>query len=361
MIKSDENKIEIYSKADKAQIKNTINILAFLTIISAIILLFSFNVFGIATLCVLSIILITSIILFKKMPDEPKLQVVLTKEYIEIYQRKGNFKCDMNKIISFSYDQSSNSLNEVFINYYNEQNKKVTKIFFLIGMNNRKFVEIANGVLNNKDSINKCEMLNHNDDKEIVNEENANEEMQWGNVAKILYYAGKKRLVTKINNRKNVDRLDNLLCFVDKNGKEYKIFWDYITLEKDLELNVNKFYAVKYDPKAQEYNITYTDFKFDINIVEQYKNKLDIKATLICDDEIISKEISLLDKYRIAKQICKYALVLTLLLLSILITIKKEWYIFIMFELVPILLFSILLIFAIITMYFIEKIKKIEN
>lgn len=361
MIKSDENKIEIYSKADKVQIKKIIYMLTILTITSAIILLFSFNVFGIFTLGALSIILITSIMLFKKMPDEPKLQVVLTKEYIEIYQRKGNFKCDMNKIISFSYDQSSNSLNEVFINYYNEKNKKVCKIIFLRGMYNRKFVDIANGVLNNKESINNCEILKENDNKEAVNEENANEEMQWGNVAKILCYAGKKRLVTKINNRKNVDRLDNLLCFVDKNGKEYKIFWDYITIEKDVELKVNNFYAVKYDQKAQEYNIIYTDFKFDINIVEQYKNKLDIKATLICDDEIISKEISLLDKYSISKQICKYALVLILLLLSILTTIKKEWYIFIMFELVPILIFSILLIFAIITMYFIEKIKKIEN
>lgn len=356
MIKSNENKIEVYSKIEKKEMESAIKLAIITTILTLIFFAIDVNIITIFSLCFSSIILLIAIIIYKGISEEPKLQVILTREYVEIYQKKGTFKYDMDKIISFSSDNSSASLNEVFIKYYNEKNKKVTKTFILKGMENRKFTNIANELLNNKDSITYVEIL---DEKE--NENGLKEENTWANVVKILCYVGKEKLVTILNNKKNVDKMDNLLYFIDKNGKQFKIYWEDIVLEKDLNLKINNFYAVKYDEKKELYNIIYTDFKFDTRIVEEYKNKMDIKTTLIFDDEIINKEISVLDKYRKTKNVCIYILVLILFVMSILIFVKNEWYIPVVFKVFPMFIFAFLVVFAIITMNVISKIKKIEN
>lgn len=355
MIKSDNKKIEVYSKFDKKEMETSIKLCIAGEILMFILFITNINIITIFLMCITSLMLLISIVIYKKTSEEPKLRVVLTKDYIEVFEKKGTFRCNMDKINSFSCDYSRNSLNEVFINYYDEKNKKVSKMFFLKGMNSREFINIANGVLNCKEDIEYSEILSNNN-----NIEDIEEETKWGNVAKILCYVGNQKLVTIINNKKNVDKFENILCFIDKNGKEFKIYWDDIILEKDLRLNVNNFYAVKYDENKEVYNIFYTDFKFDINIVDKYKNKLDVKTTLICNDEIIKEEIRVLDKYRKLRESCKYALLISILLLSILITIKNEWYGFIVFKIFPILIFSILVIFFIITLYLIKRIKGIE-
>ena len=232
-------------------------------------------------------------------------------------------------------------------------------MFKIRGMSNKEFADLANGLLEQKDSLDTIELLEYNDNKESTNKE-----MQWGNVAKILYYAGKEKLVTIINNKKNVNNLNNILYFVDKDGKEFKIYWNDIVLEKNLSLNVNNFYAVKYDKKTNLYNIIYTDFKFDINIVKNYINKLDIKSKLNCNDEIINKEIRIVEKYEKIMKIFKYTVFLILLvlailfnlsILSILLIIKIEGYV----VMLALVIGSAMIIYPILMIYFMNKIKQI--
>lgn len=356
MVKSDNNKMQVYSKVDKKELKKAIKLLIVAAIMSLIFFCIDSNIITIFSLCLANIVLLISIIIYKNISEEPKLQVVLTKEYIEVYRKKETFRCNMEKIISFSCDQSTNSLNEVFINYKNEKNKKKTKIFILRGMHNREFINIANGVLNNKDIIKDSEILKEKDYEEDFNKENV-----FGNIAKILCFVGKEKLVTTINNQKNVDNMENVLYFLDKDGKEFKLYWQNIKMEKDLKLKTNKFYTVKYDEKNKYYKITDTNFKFDLEIINEYKNKIHVSNILIFDDKIINEEIELLakfDKYRVNYIYIMFLIINILLMITI---FKKEMLILILIKIIPMGLFFSLVIFGIIVLNIINKIKKIEN
>ena len=102
MIKSDNKKIEVYSKFDKKEMETSIKLCIAGEILMFILFITNINIITIFLMCITSLMLLISIVIYKKTSEEPKLRVVLTKDYIEVFEKKGTFRCNMDKINSFS-------------------------------------------------------------------------------------------------------------------------------------------------------------------------------------------------------------------------------------------------------------------
>ena len=112
MIKTNEEKIEIYKTIDKKKLKIAVIlfiIAAIWEIINIIIGINSGNnLFSIIILVLAIICILISIYFIKYAPTET-LKIVLHKDYIEIYNKKKTEKLLMKDITSITYDISNNS------------------------------------------------------------------------------------------------------------------------------------------------------------------------------------------------------------------------------------------------------------
>lgn len=293
MVKSDKEKIEIFWEIDKKMIMKGVKVIFIAMLMSIAYIIYAHNTLAVLEFILSIICLIITLYIYKYNSSKQLLQCYITKEYIEFYKnQKSNFKCELNRIISISYNQKDNDIfNKVIINYYDNNKNKQTKVIFLKGMTNIQFCNIVNQMLEEKNdkNLNKCM-------DDIMIEQVQNDKTIDKEIAKILCYIGKEKIVKIPETANDVVKLKSIFHFIDKNGYLFKISLDEIILEDDLNLKTNNFYTVKIN-ENNKYYLSSTNFKFDYNIVEEYKNKLDAKELLIFDDNIIEEEIEILNKY----------------------------------------------------------------
>lgn len=302
MVKSNAEKVEVYSKVDKKKLKLSIYLFIIATVWSIVNMILGQ---GFWIITVLGIILLTlDIYLYKKTSDEPKLEAVLTKEYVEFYKKRGNIKFEMKKIINFSHDTSSDFYhNEIFINYKDENDKKKTQIIYLKGIENARFCIIANNLLEGKN----CE-------EEIEVTENK-KEIEKGNFKikeeKTLYCVGKEKIVNSDNFKAFPKYIDNIFYFIDEEGKEYNINLEDAYLKENLEkIEVKDFYNVK--RKYDHLEMKKADKKFDTQKIEEYESRLDIKNILNTNQEIVEREVEIVTKFRMKLNILKYVFLIVI-------------------------------------------------
>ena len=99
MIKSDNEKIEVYTDTNEELMMEGIGALL---LTPFLLWLITNNITAIFLITLLSIsIFLCLMAVHKKEP--PKLTVVLTKNYIEVFEEEGIFRCNMDKIFFFGY------------------------------------------------------------------------------------------------------------------------------------------------------------------------------------------------------------------------------------------------------------------
>ena len=152
MIKENNNKIEIYKVKDTNELKKALMLFLAVLILSIIMVFLLSNLFLKIFWLILSIIsffaLIISVRIFKKMPDKT-LSVVISKSYIELYMKKGIQKILMKDIQSVSCIENS-QLNEIRINYKDEEEKIIGKVIIVQGCKNSEFVNFVNNMKSKK-------------------------------------------------------------------------------------------------------------------------------------------------------------------------------------------------------------------
>lgn len=310
MIKDDGDKLEIYSQVNIPKIKLASTLFAATIIMLIFNLIFSFTYFYLI-LFILSLLLEAFCIYVLRRPNEPKLRVRLTKEYLEIYKRKKVEKYDMSKIINFSCDSNS-STNEVFVNYYNEKGKKCCKPFFLIGCTNLKFVDIANSLKSENESVKNINLNEYDSSKgkkDLFDLLYDNQELK-------LYFIGKSKLVLNTGNPLSFPQFPAQFFFIDDCGNVIDFYYHEMLIEP-IKLFSNNFFIVRYNKKKKMFCFTPINDNFDLELVNNFKNKIEIRNSLLFDVESIKREYNIERKYFIFRRIIQILLLIAIGLLFI--------------------------------------------
>lgn len=292
MIKKYDDKIEIYTQIDIKEIKLARNIFSIGLILEISCMIFlPLKILHLVATIITAFLELVCIYIIKKEP-EPKHTVTLTKEYIEIYKKDKTERYNMEDIINFSYDTSSSSFNEVFINY-TKKNKKCSKILFLRGCSNKEFVDMANKVktygtfalIPDAINIKEQERSNYKTERELV------DFLLKGNELK-LCFIGKSKLLVKQGDKYNLENQKSKCLFTDEFGNLVHFGFEQMHIDI-LKLVPNTVFIVKYNKKKDMYHFTTTSESFEKSVIDNIKNREEIHEFYIFDYEDIKVEYNI--------------------------------------------------------------------
>ena len=317
MIKTNEEKIEIYKTIDKKKLKIAVIlfiIAAIWEIINIIIGINSGNnLFSIIILVLAIVCILISIYFIKSAPTET-LKIVLHKDYIEIYNKKKKERLLMKDITSITYDISNNS-NEAYINYIGANGKKKTKIVRVYGCTNIKFANLANELKNqqNEGNDNSEEIVKVEEFK--VNE--IDSKTLGSGKTFVACFVGKTKLVNKRGEKSyGLPEFPSECLFIDSEGNSLKIYSMDLAIDFT-KLKVNNMYKITYNKKRGVFNLEEEDKAKPYPFIDKIKKILSIKLLYLFDEAKIQKELNLeKDYYRIC-DITKLLLLLSLLILIV--------------------------------------------
>ena len=317
MIESNQDIIKIYSNTDTTKLKIFI-VLLILECICGTYMYFTVHAYNNIFL-IINFFMILFIFIALKNIKKKKVQVLeaeITKEGIKIYTKKQVLEYKYKDLKNVScYNGSNSSKNEIFINYYDINQKQKTKIFRLTGCYNEKFIDLVNSIKQtDKEDLNIISDNNTIESIENINKkEDLYENLVAGKTLNVLFL-GKDRLIKKISENNYTLPRTSKFYFIDEKGNELYLYLHEMDILYN-KLKIKEIYTIEYNKKSKNFIVKYTEDKFNKEIFENVKNRLEYKYTLLFDDIIIQKEIEY-EQTRY-KLICinRYILLLDLLLL----------------------------------------------
>lgn len=321
MIKEYGDKIEIYSSTDTTELKIRI-IIWILGLISGIYMYITAHAYNVAFL-IISLIMLVAIYINLKTIKKKKVQVLeaeITNTYIKFYKGEKFVKFKYSEIKNVSYDTFYSRENEIFVNYFDVNNKLNTAIFLITGCSKEKFADIANNIkesendknYNNKN--NKEANYNNNEKIEKVSEKlSLYELLQSGEILKVAFL-GKDKLLKKIGDNKYSLPQTSTFYFIDENGEKLELYLNELDID-DKELKVEGVYVIKYNKKYKCYTFEISKQEFDSEIFQKARNKLEYRNRLLFEDTKIQEEIKYEEIIYKLTKFNRYTMLLDLLLL----------------------------------------------
>lgn len=221
----------------------------------------------------------------------------------------------MDKIINFSYDSTSNSMNEVFITYYNEKGKKSTEILFLLGCSNITFVNIANRLKTSTVTSNPCVKDVFIDSEKVKPSKELLDYLIKGNELR-LCFIGKSKLLVNKGNSYTIERIFSDFLFIDEYENKINLHVSYMSVDIQ-KLIPNSLFIVKYNSKKKLFCFTPIDVQFDETIIQSVKNKIEIRNSYLFDFNDIKTEYEVERKIFISTRIFFVFLLLSAIFLHI--------------------------------------------
>jgi len=328
MINDDGNKIEIYSNTDITDLK--IRLIVFvLAAISGIYMFITAHAYNLIFLGICALMLLGIFITFKeiKKTKAQKLEAEITENNIKFYTKKKIVEYEFNKIKNLSCDSIYSNTNEIFVNYYDDNNKLKTDVFLITGCDKNRFVDIANSVkgeaINKNSNIEKKEVYDNNEKTDNFYKDNIENDTQKerepyeilksGENLKVLFL-GKNKLLKKYGNEKYSLPQSSIFYFIDSNGNELNFYLQQLDID-DKDLKVNDVYTIKYNKKYKYFIVELSNQDFNTEIIENIKNKVEYRNTLLFDDEMIQLEIKYEDIVNKLRTIMRYVIFLDLVVL----------------------------------------------
>lgn len=170
----------------------------------------------------------------------------------------------------------------------------------------------------------------------------------------IVYLIGKEKAIVQGFCGKTINP-DIVFLFVNKNGKKYFINYDILkTVEQNREIVPGKFYELNRIEKNRKFSIKEAKEKFDLKILDNIRNDIELSKTIEFNKTIINRELNIQKKIKKSKNIVLD--IMTLLIILIVFACTKKIMYSIPFVIMLILMIIYLIIYNKKMVKYIEKI-----